>query len=206
MYTGIIQGKAKVIAIEGKPHLRSFVFAFPLDLVEGLKTGASVSLGGVCLTVTKINAREISFDAMQETLKKTTLGDLLVGDEVNIERAAKLGDEIGGHVMSGHVSGKGKIVENGILKNGDWILKIEIDPALAGYVFEKGFVALDGVSLTVVHVEENTFAVHLIPETLARTTFTGKKVGDAVNVELDFQTVAVVETIRNFGRTTSFHP
>jgi riboflavin synthase len=111
MFTGIIQGKYPVKKIEEKPGLKTFVVDFPKDNIEGLQTGASVAINGACLTVTKIEDEEVSFDLMEETLQKTTAGDVKEGDEVNVERSAKMGDEIGGHVMSGHVFTTAEIVK-----------------------------------------------------------------------------------------------
>jgi len=110
MFTGIIKGKFPVVSITDREGLRSFVVAFSPEYVEGLATGASVAIDGVCFTATQIEGTRVSFDAMEETLKKTTIGKLKEGDNVNIERSARMGDEIGGHVMSGHVSTMAEIV------------------------------------------------------------------------------------------------
>ncbi len=199
MFTGIIQGMGTVRTIADKKGLRSFVVAAPSGFTRGLKLGASVSVSGACLTVTRVRGNAVSFDAMQETLQKTTLGTLTVGDRVNLERSATLGDEIGGHLVSGHVSGTGKIVSIKRPPN-NCIVRVRVDRALMPYIFSKGFIAIDGASLTIVDVFADGFTVHLIPETLARTTFAARTVGDRVNIEIDARTQAIVETMRRLKK------
>jgi riboflavin synthase len=194
MYTGIVQGICPVVDLYHAPGLLTFT----VDLGEfsrGLKLGASVSVSGVCLTVVAIEGSFVVFEAMQETLDRTTLGGIEVGDEVNTERSARVGDEIGGHVVSGHVTGTAMIVSVDTPPN-NVILRFRVDPSFMPYILPKGFIALDGASLTVVDVVGDTFTAHLIPETLARTTFARKKIGDDVNLELDAQTVALVSTVK----------
>ncbi len=198
MYTGIIQGKFPVVTIEDKPGLRSFAIEFINDLTHGLQTGASVSVDGVCFTVTKIVETQISFDAMQETLNKTTIGQLKIGDQVNIERSAQMGQEIGGHVMSGHISTMAEIVDVQTPDNNK-VMTFKVDPIWMKFIFSKGFVGLDGASLTVVDADKTagTFKVWFIPETLRLTRFGDKVVGDYVNVEIDAMTQTIVETVEN---------
>lgn len=201
MFSGIVQSIAEIVSIEDTKDIRILRIRFPWNALQGLKTGASVSISGVCLTVTNISDDVVSFDVMGETTAKTTIGGLEtclakggVAYRLNIERSLKYGDEIGGHLVSGHVHGVAEIVS--IEKNCFWF---STNPSLITYIFEKGFIALDGCSLTVVNVdrETNRFSVCFIPETLARTTFGERKIGDWVNVEVDQMTRAVVDGVRD---------
>ncbi|MCR4314590.1 MAG: riboflavin synthase subunit alpha [Candidatus Uhrbacteria bacterium] len=196
MYTGIIQALSPVVEMIDKPGLKSFVVEFPLCLLDGLQIGASISLDGTCFTVTKIDGSRVSFDAMQETLQKTTIGSLKKGDHVNVERSAKMGDEIGGHPMSGHVSTMAEIVALDASENNK-SMTFHVDPSWMRFIFSKGFIGLDGASLTVVDADlgAGTFKVCFIPETLRVTRFGKKKIGDRVNVEIDPQTQVIVETV-----------
>lgn len=196
MFTGIIKGKFPVVSITDREGLRSFVVSLVPELVEGLKIGASVAIDGVCFTVTKIEDVHVSFDAMEETLKKTTIGLLKDGDSVNIERSARIGDEIGGHIMSGHVSTMAEIVAVNESENNKAIV-FKADPQWMRFIFSKGFITLDGASLTVVDADKSnsTFQVWFIPETLRLTKFGEKGIGDHVNLEIDPQTQVIVETV-----------
>lgn len=196
MYTGIIQALCPVVELIDKPGLKSFVVEFPERLFVGLQLGASVSIDGTCFTVTKIDSQRVSFDAMQETLSKSTIGQLTQGDFVNIERSAKMGDEIGGHAMSGHVSTMAEIIDMSESENNK-SMTFKVDLLWMRFIFSKGFIGLDGASLTVVDADAKagTFKVHFIPETLRLTRFGSKRVGDRVNVEIDPQTQVIVETV-----------
>ncbi len=196
MFSGIVQQKSPVIHVERKPDLVSI----SIDLSESahsLTRGASVAVAGVCLTVTGCEGSVASFDMMKETLTKTTLGSLKAGDFVNIERSIRVGDEIGGHLVSGHVFGVATISHIETPPN-NWIITFIVDTRLSPYIFPKGFITLDGCSLTIVDVGSDWFTVHLIPETLSITTFGDKRVGDLVNVELDTNTFAVVTTVTRY--------
>ena len=163
-------------------------------MTEHLQIGASVANNGCCLTITQIDGDTVSFDLMKETLEKTNLGRLKTGDAVNLERAARFGDEIGGHVMSGHIMTTTWItrIERSEFNRTVWFaLLTELKP----YILSKGFVGLDGCSLTIGDVTETEFNVHLIPETLTRTLFGRRKEGDVINIEIDPQTQAVVDTV-----------
>lgn len=195
MFTGIVQGKGRVIAIEDKGDFRTHIIELPKELVSNLETGASVANNGCCLTVTKIEGTQISFDLVKETLRLTNLGELKVGSEVNIERAAKYGDEIGGHVMSGHIVTTAEVAKIITSENNLQIWFRIFDKALMKYILHKGFIGIDGISLTVGDVVNNRFCVHLIPETRDRTTLGYKRLGDKVNIELDPQTQAIVDTV-----------
>ncbi len=162
--------------------------------LNGLEIGASVAHNGCCLTVTKIEGNWVSFDLMQATLALTNLGEVSEGERVNIERAAKFGDEIGGHSMSGHISLMATITDIIDTPNNRTIW-FELPAESMKYVLAKGYIGIDGCSLTIGEVEENRFSVHLIPETLQRTLFGGRNVGNQVNIEFDPQTQAIVDTV-----------
>ncbi|AKH65032.1 MULTISPECIES: riboflavin synthase [Photorhabdus] len=195
MFTGIVQGKAPLVAIDEKSNFRTHVVKFPVELLRGIETGASVANNGCCLTVTKIEGDEISFDLMKETLRLTNLGDLQVGDYVNLERAAKFGDEIGGHLMSGHIITVAEIAKIFTSENNHQIWLRIHNKQLMKYILHKGFIGIDGISLTIGDVVNNRFCVHLIPETLERTTLGKKRLGHKVNIEIDSQTQALVDTV-----------
>lgn len=194
MFTGIVQGTAQVVSIEKKENFQTHVIALSETMREGLAIGASVAHNGCCLTVTHIDGANISFDLMQATLRLTNLGELNEGDQVNIERAAKFGDEIGGHSMSGHISAVAKIVEIIDTPNNRTIW-FELPEEWLKYVLAKGYIGLDGCSLTIGEVKDSRFSVHLIPETMQRTLFGRRQVGDCINVEFDPQTQAIVDTV-----------
>lgn len=196
MFTGIVQGKAKITHISGSDKLKTFTVSFPEKVLANVKKGASIALNGTCLTVTSfdIDKSIADFDVMHETLRLTNLGQLNIDDLVNFERAASIGDEIGGHLMSGHISAKVKVID---LKDEDqeYTITFETEQELGKYILPKGFVGLNGCSLTIGETKENTFNVHLIPETLAVTTFGQLRVGELVNLEIDPQTQAIVDTV-----------
>lgn len=195
MFTGIVQGTGLIRAIDSPaPDFRRFTVELPEHLAGGLETGASVAHNGCCLTVTRVSGCLAEFDLMAETLAKTNLGSLKAGDRVNLERAARFGDEIGGHVMSGHIITQTPVtrIEQSEHNRTLWFaLPADLKP----YVLTKGFIGLDGCSLTIGSVTEREFNVHLIPETLQRTLFGSRQVGDCVNVEIDAQTQAIVDTV-----------
>jgi riboflavin synthase len=197
MFTGIVQGVARVEAIVDRPGLRSFTLRLPPGFDDGLAVGASVSCDGVCLTATSLGERSASFDVMQQSLALTTLGRLGEGGAVNVERAAKDGAEIGGHPLSGHVDVMGRVVDVRRPEN-NHVLRIELPPRWMRYVFAKGYIAVDGASLTVAECDRGAgwFEVWLIPETLRMTTFGAKRAGDGVNVEIERQTQVFVDTVR----------
>lgn len=195
MFTGIVQGTAPVVSIDEKSNFRTHVVKFPQELLPDLELGASVAHNGCCLTVTKVEGGLVSFDLMKETLRITNLGDVTVGSVVNLERAAKFSDEIGGHLMSGHIICTAEIVKILTSENNRQIWFKMPNPELMKYVLHKGFIGIDGISLTIGEVTKSRFCVHLIPETLQRTTLGVKRLGDKVNIEIDPQTQAVVDTV-----------
>jgi riboflavin synthase len=194
MFTGIVQGTAEVVAIQDKENFRVHVLQLPQALLPGLELGASVAHNGCCLTVTKIDGGKVSFDLMQETLKLTNLGLLKVGDKVNVERAAKFGDEIGGHAMSGHIMNTAEVTRVIESPNNRQVW-FQIAPELTKYVFTKGYIGIDGISLTIGEVKGDQFCVNLIPETLERTILSERVAGDLINIEIDPQTQAIVDTV-----------
>lgn len=195
MFTGIVQGTAKIVSIDEKPNFRTHVVEMPEHMLDGIETGASVAHNGCCLTVTEINGSLISFDLMKETLRITNLGALKEGDVVNVERAARFSDEIGGHLMSGHIMTTADVSKILTSENNRQIWFKVQDAQLMKYILYKGFIGVDGISLTVGEVTPTRFCVHLIPETLERTTLGKKRLGDKVNIEIDPQTQAVVDTV-----------
>lgn len=199
MYTGIVAGAYPVVEVVAKTGLHTLVVELPHDLLVDLVPGASVGMDGVCLTVTRIEGGRVSFDAMQETLHRTTLGALRSGDHVNIERSARGQAEIGGHIVSGHVDATATLVAIDQPVN-NHVLTLEIPQHYHQYVFNKGFIALNGCSLTVSDFDSlrGRFQVWLIPETLQRTTFAHKQVGDRINMEVDRQTQVIVDTVKRF--------
>ena len=198
MFTGIVQDLVLVQEVDHGDDLTRL----QLDLgehVEGLQLGASVAVNGTCLTVTRVEQGSAYFDIIAETVRTTTLGRLETGDRVNVERSFSVGDEVGGHIVSGHVTGTAEVVDlsrEGTAGN-DVVMTFSLAPELARFVFHKGFIAIDGASLTVSSVDKaaGRFQISLIPETLARTTLGQLDVGDHVNVEVDAQTVTTVETV-----------
>ncbi|MBL8345782.1 MAG: riboflavin synthase subunit alpha [Rubrivivax sp.] len=203
MFTGIVAGTAQVERLADRAGLRSFTLRFgATGFGVGLEVGASVAVDGVCLTVTALHRAEgevfaADFDVMQQSLALTTLGRLVQGSEVNVERAARDGAEIGGHPLSGHVDCLGTLVQVRRPEN-NHVLRIALPPRFMRYVFAKGYVAVNGCSLTAAEVDrrEGWFEVWLIPETLRMTTFAGQREGDAVNIEIERQTQVFVDTVR----------
>ncbi|MFO7527260.1 MAG: riboflavin synthase subunit alpha [Marinobacter sp.] len=198
MFTGIVQGIATIDEITARPGLNTLAVRLPENKVEGVSIGASVAINGTCLTVTRQDGATLYFDAMQETLRLTTLGDLDAGDAVNFERAARIGDEIGGHLLSGHVHTTARIVEIERPENNVTIW-FEVPEDWIRYIFPKGYIAINGASLTIGEVRDNRFNVHLIPETLRATTFGMAETGDRVNIEIDSQTQTIVDTLARLG-------
>jgi len=196
MFTGIVQGKAEIIQVKGNDQLKTFSMEFPSKSLAGIQQGASIAINGTCLTVTEFDLTNdtASFDVMNETLKLTNLDDLTIASRVNFERAAAIGDEIGGHLMSGHIHGTTQIAR--IEQDSDnCTIYFNTPPSYLKYLLPKGFVGLNGCSLTLGKVEDDKFCVHLIPETLSVTTFGSLQAGDTVNLEIDSQTQSIVDTV-----------
>jgi riboflavin synthase len=194
MFTGITRGTFVVTAVDRGANSTSYLVDLTGATVA-LEPGASVSIDGVCQTVVHIDGSIARFDAIKETLDKTTLDTLEVGRTVSIERAARMGDEIGGHQVSGHITGTGTITST-THDAGEVTLRIAVPPDWMRFLLHKGFVAVDGSSLTIGDRDDSGwFDVHLIPETCRLTNLCGLSVGDHVNIELDPQTVAIVTTV-----------
>nr|VFK15939.1 MAG: riboflavin synthase alpha chain [Candidatus Kentron sp. LPFa] len=194
MFTGIVQGTAQVVAIEEKERFRTHALEIPTAEIEGLEPGASLAHNGCCLTVTRVEGNLVFFDLMHETLRVTNLGELGVGDRVNIERAARFGDEIGGHAMSGHIIATARVIRVEPSEN-NYQVWFQVPEKLRKYIFTKGYIGIDGISLTVGEVKDGIFDVSLIPETLKRTNIGTRKPGDRINIEIDPQTQAIVDTV-----------
>ena len=196
MYSGITQGLYKVISLNQQPGLLNYTVELSPSLCANLHLGDSVCVNGVCQSVVSINDIQISFQAIQETLEKTTLNELQQTDYVSIERSLRVGDEIGGHDVSGHVFGTGSIYQK-IIDAHTFTLVIQCNPDWMKYILEKGFIAVDGSSLTVGKTvpEKGLFYLHLIPETLRLTNFANKKLHNKVNIEFDHKTKTIVDTV-----------
>ncbi len=194
MFTGIVAGLAEVSAIKKQNLLWRLELRLPENAQQNLKIGASIAVNGTCLTITQHRGQHVVFDVMMKTLELTNLNTLKVGDSVNIERAARFGDEIGGHLLSGHIHCQAEIIAVDCPEN-NRIITFSLAQKWMPYILSKGFVALDGASLTISEVKKNQFCAHLIPETCRVTTLGFKKVGDKVNLEIDSQTQAIIETV-----------
>jgi riboflavin synthase len=183
MFTGLIEGIGKVTSIT-RTRGDMKLTIMPLFDMSDCGIGDSISVNGVCLTITGIKDRSISMDVSQETISRSILDQFKQGDEVNLERAMRLTDRLGGHLVSGHVDGVGRILKTEQNQR-SWLTRIGIDEDLARYTIEKGSIAVDGISLTINSCQNRYFEVNIIPETAKQTTILRKKVGDLVNIETD---------------------
>ena len=196
MFTGIVQGVCPVVSCE--THAGIARVAVDLDdLARGLELGASIAINGACVTVTEIDGSLVGFDLIKETIELSNLGELAAGTTVNVERSFRVGDEVGGHILSGHVAGVAVVTQ---IKSDDGhrLVTMAVPREWTADLMLKGFVALNGASLTIAEVDRSaaTIAVSLIPETLARTTFGRLEVGDRINLEVDSRTQVIVDTVR----------
>jgi riboflavin synthase len=182
MFTGLVQGVGSVAAIERSEDGARVTIATPL--VAELGTGDSIAINGVCLTAVDLDGESFAADAMNETLARTSLGDLAAGAGVNLELPLRAGDRLGGHVVQGHVDGLGEVIEQG---DDGFARRIRVaaPPDVLRYVVEKGSIAVNGVSLTVTAVDDRSFTVSLIPETLQRTNLGQLEAGSRLNLEVD---------------------
>ena len=195
MFTGIVSGKGHVQKIIKSKDCVSLIIKAPKGFSKNLTKGASVSVNGVCLTVKKGKTDILEFDVIEETLQKTNLKDISKSSKVNLERSMTAKTEIGGHRVSGHIHGTGevlKVVNRQTTKD----LQIKIPTSLREYFFYKGYVALNGCSLTIGKVLKTSFYIHLIPETVSVTTFKDIKKGDLINIEIEQATINTVETVK----------
>ena len=183
MFTGIVE---EVGTVRAADQGRLVIAA--REVMPTLEIGGSINVNGTCLTVTRLDSVEFSVDVVPETLRRTNLGFLRANSPVNLERPLRAGGRLDGHIVQGHVDGTGTIGE--ISEDGEALMvRIDVPAQLARYVVEKGFIAVDGVSLTVVHCDEAGFSVTVIPHTRDHTVFGSRSVGDAVNIEIDILAV-----------------
>jgi len=200
MFTGIVQGMAQVLECQTLGRNKRLKIQFPDTSMRGQQLGASVAINGVCLTVVEIDQDTVSFDVIDTTLKLTNIGLLTNRSIVNYERAARMGDEVGGHVMSGHIMTCVDVSD--IQQQGEsFHIRFSIDVSgltvvdARRYLFDKGYVGLNGASLTICDIGDDWIEVSLIPETLKATTFGQLILGDKVNLEIDSHTQATVDTL-----------
>jgi len=183
MFTGIIEDKGKVIRVEYRGQAKRLTLEMPRDLTE-IQLSDSININGVCLTVVEQKGKAIGVDLSPETLQRTTLAEMKEGEEVNLERALKLSDRLGGHIVTGHIDGIGVITDK--RKEKDFLsLRIRIPQSVSRYVIQKGSIAIDGISLTVNECQGEEIQITLIPYTIKKSTLVDKKVGDRVNIEAD---------------------
>lgn len=197
MFTGIVQGIADITGCTQRDGFMQLELTLPADHSNQLSIGASIAINGTCLTVTAFKGSTVSFDIIDTTLTLTNLGEIREGSQVNFERAARIGDEIGGHLMSGHILCCAEVIDI-VRSNDNRKIRFATPASAAAYLLPKGFVGLNGCSLTLAEVDSNSFAVSLIPETLRQTTFGLLEVGDRVNLEVDPQTQAVVDSVQRY--------
>jgi riboflavin synthase len=184
MFSGLIGFRGTVVANEERHGGRHLVISAPEAIADGIEPKDSVAINGVCLTATSVGKQRVAFDVVPETVGRTTISTLHEGDKVNVELSLKMGDRLGGHFVYGHVDATAQILERRSEGQGERVT-IATPPALARYIVEKGYIAIDGVSLTIASVDQNRFDVALIPETAARTTLGDRPAGKLVNVEVD---------------------
>jgi riboflavin synthase len=183
MFTGIIEELGKVKSVTKGTKLRKLEIEAK-KILEDLKTGDSINIDGACQTVVKVTSSSFQVEAVEETLRRTSLGELKPRDRVNLERALKFSDRLGGHILTGHVDCKGRI--KSITQIGDaWRFEFSLPESYIAYIVEKGSLGVDGISLTVVDVFRDSFSASIIPFTLAQTNLSQKREGDRVNIEVD---------------------
>ena len=195
MFTGIVSGQGYIHKVKNNVDYASITIKAPAGFSKNLKRGASVAVNGVCLTAKKGATNLLEFDVIAETLEKTNFKLLSKGNKVNLERSMTANTEIGGHLVSGHIHGVGvikSINDRGQTKD----LRIQPPASLMEYLFYKGYVGLNGCSLTIGKVFKSSFNIHLIPETIKVTNFQKMKKGDLINIEIDQTTINTVETIK----------
>jgi riboflavin synthase len=193
MFTGIIEEVGKVREARGGE-----LTIATSNITPGMEPGASIALNGVCLTVTNLDTNSFSVKIMPETLRRTNLGRLLAGDRVNLERALPLGGRLGGHLVQGHVDNTGRVLS--ITPEGEaMLINFYAPPEIMDYLVEKGFIAIDGISLTIVNKNTSSFGVSVVDYTLRHTNLGTRRVGDVVNLEVDI----IAKYVRQFSQTRS---
>jgi riboflavin synthase len=205
MFTGIVQTKGYILSLNPGDNFVQVKVQTDAFMIDDLKLGASIANNGVCLTVVdfqlaKDNRAELTFDVIDETLKLTNLKHLEPGSWVNLERSMKVGDEIGGHQVSGHIQTEAVLVDK-IESQDNCQLTFEVASQWQQYLFAKGFIGVNGASLTLGEVTAGRFNLHLIPETLQRTNIGEIKLGETANIEFDQQTVTLVDTIKRLAQS-----
>lgn len=195
MFSGIVSGTGKVYKVSKKEDVLSIMISAPKGFNINLKKGASISVNGVCLTSLDKGLKKLKFDVIQETLSRTNLENLNKGTLVNLERSINSSTEIGGHLMSGHIHFTGKIKKI-INKASTKDIIISFPRKFNEYIFEKGYIGINGCSLTIGKVNKDNFYIHLIPETLSVTNLNLLLPGDSVNVEIDQSAISIVETVK----------
>ena len=193
MFSGIVQTVGKIESIKDKNHIKTIRIETHGDYLEDIAIGQSVSVDGVCLSLVKKNNEYCEFEAVEETINRTTLGSYMQGTKVNLEKSLKFGDTVGGHFVSGHIHTRGRIVEVELVGDSKNIL-VEIKEKWIKYLTEKGYISVNGASITIGKVSKNTFYVHLIPETLKTTNLDELIYDNYVNLEFDQATIAIVDT------------
>jgi riboflavin synthase len=193
MFSGIVQTVGKIESIKDKNNIKTIRIETHGDYLKDIAIGQSVSVDGVCLSLVKKNNEYCEFEAVEETINRTTLGSYMQGTKVNLEKSLKFGDTVGGHFVSGHIHTRGRIVEVELVGESKNIL-VEIEEKWIKYLTEKGYISVNGASITIGKVSKNTFYVHLIPETLKTTNLDELIYDNYVNLEFDQATIAIVDT------------
>ena len=184
MFTGIVEGVGVVKSLQEQDESWLLELDLPFPKADGLDAGDSLAVNGCCLTIKEAGSDYGSFDLLEETLKRTNLGELKPGDRVNLERSLAANGRLGGHFVTGHIDGLGRI-EIFEERGKNLFLQVIVESSAAKYLVDKGCIAVDGCSLTVCEVTDNSFAVWLIPHTLSQTNLQGRKAGDQLNIEFD---------------------
>jgi riboflavin synthase len=197
MFSGIVQEAGKVIGFVKERDIYNLSIECSSEFISDLKKGASISVDGVCLTVKDENPEILRFDLVEETIKRTNFQNIKTGDNVNLERSLKMGDEIGGHPVSGHIHGISKVISID-KRDQSWDVKFSVESFMHDYMLHKGYVAINGCSLTVGEVSNESFMIHLIPETLSITNLFQLEQDSVVNIELDQNTIIIADTVKKY--------
>ena len=197
MFSGIVQEAGKVIGFVKEKDIYNLSIECSSEFISDLKKGASICVDGVCLTVKDENPEILRFDLVEETIKRTNFQNIKTGDNVNLERSLKMGDEIGGHPVSGHIHGISKVISID-KRDQSWDVKFSVEPFMHDYMLHKGYVAINGCSLTIGEVSNESFTIHLIPETLSVTNLFQLEQDSVVNIELDQNTVIIADTVKKY--------
>ena len=197
MFSGIVQETGKVIGFVKEKDIYNLSIECSSEFISDLKKGASISVDGVCLTVKDENPEILRFDLVEETIKRTNFQSIKTGDNVNLERSLKMGDEIGGHPVSGHIHGISKVISID-KRDQSWDVKFSVESFMHDYMLHKGYVAVNGCSLTVGEVSNESFIIHLIPETLSITNLFQLEQDSVVNIELDQNTIIIADTVKKY--------